>query len=64
MVRALRNSGWQGPVGLLHERPSLDAERSLARSLIGLAWLRQELRQPGSGGPQPTEAGLLAMPDP
>ncbi|MBA3937586.1 MAG: sugar phosphate isomerase/epimerase [Planctomycetes bacterium] len=60
MLRVIRASGWHGPIGLLHERPSVDAEISLACSLAGLAWLRKELDQPGSGGPQPTEAGLLA----
>jgi hypothetical protein len=60
MLRVVRDSGWHGPIGILHERPSMDAEASLACSLGGLAWLRKELAQPGSGGPQPTEAELIA----
>jgi sugar phosphate isomerase/epimerase len=62
MLRVVRDSGWRGPIGILHERPELDAERGLAHSLVGLEWLRKELAQPGSGGPQPTEQGLLAAP--
>jgi len=59
MMRVIRESGWRGPIGILHERSSLDAEASLECSLLGLDWLRKELAQPGSGGPQPTEAGLI-----
>jgi sugar phosphate isomerase/epimerase len=59
MLRVVQDSGWRGPIGILHERPSMDAEASLACSLSGLAWLRKELVQPGSGGPQPTEADLI-----
>lgn len=62
MVRAVLDSGWRGPIGLLHERPSVDAERSLRLSLIGLNWLRNELAEPGSGGMKPTEDSLLALP--
>jgi sugar phosphate isomerase/epimerase len=62
MMQVIRQSGWSGPVGILHERPSLDAEQSLAHSLSGLAWLRKELTAPGSGGPKPTEEALLAAP--
>ena len=64
MLRVIQQSGWVGPVGILHERPSLDAEVSLACSLSGLDWLRKELAQSGSGGPQPTEQTLLALPKP
>ena len=62
MLRVVQESGWQGSIGILHERPNLDAEESLAHSLSGLAWLRKELAQSGSGGPQPTEQGLLTLP--
>ena len=55
MLRVVVASGWQGPVGLIHERPAMDAAEGLARSLRGLAWLRQELVQPGAGGAQPSE---------
>ncbi len=61
MLRVILASGWRGPIGLLHERPSVDAATSLVCSLAGLAWLRKELDQPGSGGAQPTEAGLLDL---
>jgi hypothetical protein len=60
MLRVVQESGWHGPIGILHERPSMDAEASLACSLLGLAWLRQELAHPGSGHPQPSEADLIA----
>lgn len=59
MLRVVQDSGWRGPIGILHERLSLDAEVSLACSLSGLAWVRKELAKPGSGGPQPTEAELI-----
>jgi sugar phosphate isomerase/epimerase len=62
MLRVVLASGWHGPVGIIHERPTLDAAEGLARSLHGLDWLRQELAQPGSGGPQPTEQDPLPLP--
>ncbi len=64
MLRVVAASGWRGPVGIIHERPAMDAAEGLARSLRGLAWLRKELDQPGSGGPQPGESDPLPHPLP
>jgi hypothetical protein len=62
MLRVVLASGWLGPVGIIHERPAMDAAEGLARSLHGLEWLRKELVLPGSGGPQPTEQDPLPLP--
>lgn len=53
MMRIIRDSGWQGPVGLIDHRPETDSENTLRDNLRGLHWLRQELAAPGSGGPPP-----------
>ena len=53
MMRIIRDSGWQGPVGLIDHRPETDSENTLRDNLRGLHWLRQELASPGSGGPPP-----------
>ena len=53
LLRILRDSGWQGPVGILDHRPETDSEETLSRNLRGLDWLLRELDQPGSGGPKP-----------
>src|SRR5262249_9088488 len=50
MMRVLEQSGWRGPVGIINEHNNLDAAEALARNLVGLEWIRKELRQPGSGG--------------
>lgn len=52
MMRTIQDSGWVGPVGLIAEKGG-DAEMTLKNYLTGLDWLAAELRQPGSGGPQP-----------
>jgi quinoprotein glucose dehydrogenase len=53
LLRMIRDSGWQGPVGILDHRPETDSEETLSRNLVGLDWLLRELDQPGSGGPKP-----------
>jgi len=62
LMRVIRDSGWTGPVGMINERTNLDAAEGMARNLLGLAWLRKELDQPGSGGPQPTETSPVTVP--
>jgi hypothetical protein len=53
MLRIVRASGWQGPVGIIDHRPETDSEATLRENLRGLDWLRKELAAPGSGGPPP-----------
>jgi hypothetical protein len=53
MLRAVQQSGWQGPVGILCHRDDADAGLVLADNLDGLEWLGKELAKPGSGGPKP-----------
>jgi hypothetical protein len=55
MMRTVEESGWRGPVGIINEHTDLDAADALTRNLAGIAWVQKELRQPGSGGPKPTE---------
>jgi len=52
MLRVIQQSGWYGPIGLIAEQGG-DAEITLHNGIVGLEWLRQELAQPGSGGPRP-----------
>lgn len=52
MMRVIEQSGWRGPVGLIAEQGG-DAEVTLGNNLRGLAWLKKELAQPGSGGERP-----------
>ena len=37
MLRFVQQSGYNGPIGILDHRPSLDAEQSLRENLNGLA---------------------------
>jgi sugar phosphate isomerase/epimerase len=43
MLRALRASGWRGPVGILDHRPETDSEVTLRENLDGLDRLRKAL---------------------
>jgi hypothetical protein len=52
MMRIIQASGWRGPAGVVVQRPE-DAEKVLAKDLLGLDWLAAELKKPGSGGPRP-----------
>ena len=56
MMRIIEQSGWRGPVGLIAEQGG-DAEVTLGNNLRGLAWLKKELAQPGSGGERPKFGG-------
>ena len=55
MIRVVEASGWRGPIGVIHERPSVDAAEGIKGNLQGLEWVQKELQQPGSGGPKPQE---------
>ncbi|WP_417730774.1 DUF6797 domain-containing protein [Rosistilla oblonga] len=61
MIRKVVESGYDGPIGILDHRNELDAHESLQENLDGLAWVRRELNEPGSGGPKPATA--TPMPD-
>jgi sugar phosphate isomerase/epimerase len=52
MMRVIEQSGWHGPVGLIAEQGG-DAEITLGNDLRGLAWLKKELAEPGSGRERP-----------
>ncbi|QDV68803.1 Auracyanin-A precursor [Rosistilla carotiformis] len=56
MIRTVVESGYDGPIGILDHRNELDARESLQENLDGLRWVRQELREAGSGGPRPQAA--------
>jgi sugar phosphate isomerase/epimerase len=43
MMKAILQSGWRGPVGILDHRPETDSEPTLRENLEGLARLRKEL---------------------
>ena len=43
MLKVVRDSGWYGPVGLVGDRPQLDAEDALRDNLAGLEKLRPAL---------------------
>ena len=43
MLRVVRDSGWRGPVGIVGDRPQLDAEVAMRDNLAGLEKLRAEL---------------------
>lgn len=53
MLRVVVDSGYDGPIGILDHRPETDSAETLAENLSGLAWLRKELAEPGSGGVRP-----------
>jgi azurin len=53
MLRCLDASGWRGPIGIIDHRAETDSEETLGNNLRGLAWLRAELAQPGSGRVRP-----------
>ncbi|MDB6150420.1 MAG: putative heme-binding protein, partial [Chthoniobacter sp.] len=61
MLRAIRDSGWKGPVGILNHRDHLDAEVGLRDNLIGLQWVLRELAQTGSGGEKPKLESALPV---
>ena len=46
MLKVVRASGWRGPVGLVGDRPQLDAEDALRDNLAGLEKLRPALTPP------------------
>jgi len=54
MLKAVVESGYDGPIGILDHQQQLDSKKALQDNLDGLAWLRSELRLPGSGGAKPS----------
>ncbi|HBJ37565.1 MAG TPA: hypothetical protein DDZ51_22980 [Planctomycetaceae bacterium] len=54
MIRAILDSGYDGPIGILDHRQELDARDSLLENRDGLEWVRKEIEKPGSGGPRPS----------
>ena len=64
MIRVVEASGWRGSIGVIHERPTVDAAEGINGNLQGLEWVQKELRQPGSGGPKPQEPAPPAPPAP
>lgn len=44
MLKLVRESGWQGPVGILNHRPEMDAEVALKGNLAGLEKLRKAMK--------------------
>ena len=53
MIRAVVESGYDGPIGILDHREQLDARDSLLENRDGLEWIRKEIEKSGSGGPKP-----------
>ncbi len=53
MLRAVLESGYQGPVGIIDHQSHLDTRAVLQDNLTGLQWLQRELSTPGSGGARP-----------
>lgn len=54
MIKVVKESGYNGPIGILDHRNELDSRDSLNENLLGLNWVRAELEKPGSGGPLPS----------
>jgi len=52
LMRTIQDSGWHGPVGIIAEKGG-DAEETLRNYIIGVNWIGNELKKPGSGGPAP-----------
>jgi hypothetical protein len=59
MLKTIQNSGWEGTIGISAEKgagqsgEAGDSEINLRSNLIGLDWIADELKRPGSGGPRP-----------
>lgn len=64
LMRIIRDSGWQGPVGIIDHRDDTDSEETLKANLRGLEWLRKELAAPGSGGPPPLPPKTASVSEP
>lgn len=54
MLRAVIDSNYQGPVGIIDHQSHLDTKKVLQDNLAGLHWLKSELLAPGKGGSRPT----------
>jgi hypothetical protein len=42
MIRSLQESGYRGPVGIIHHREELDAETGLRQNLVDLRTILRE----------------------
>ena len=56
MLKVLIESGYDGPIGILDHRSSLDSEVVLKANLEGLNWLVRDYLNPGSAGKRPLKA--------
>ncbi|TWU18775.1 Azurin [Allorhodopirellula heiligendammensis] len=63
MIGAVIDSGYDGPLGILDHRESLDARESLLENRDGLAWIAKELQAAGSGGSLPPTPRVFVNPD-
>lgn len=61
LLTILRDSGWQGPIGILNHTDE-DAEARLRDNLDGLDWLLKEMDKPGSAAPLPPARSWKAPP--
>ncbi len=62
MLKAVIDSGYNGPIGILDHQSHLDTRTALLDNLDGLSWLRKEIQTPGSGGAKPTPRANRARP--
>ncbi len=53
MLKAVVESGYSGPIGILDHQSHLDSKLALQDNLDGLEWLKKELTKSGSGGSKP-----------
>lgn len=56
MFKAILESGYDGPVGILDHRNELDTEIALRANMQGLDWLIRDYNEPGSAGKKPLKA--------
>ena len=50
MFKAILESGYDGPIGILDHRNELDTEIALRANMQGLDWLIRDYNEPGSAG--------------
>ncbi len=62
MLKAVVDSGYDGPIGILDHQNDLDAKEALQDNRDGLEWLKKELQKPGSGGAKPVPKATKTPP--
>ncbi|MBL49881.1 MAG: hypothetical protein CMP28_13150 [Roseibacillus sp.] len=62
MLRAVIESGYRGPIGIIDHQSHLDTKEVLRDNLAGLLWLQKELTSPGSGGLRPIPSASKGEP--